>query len=140
MNKGSFRILKGDLFTVTNQPLCHCVSQDYAMGAGIAVSFEKIFGRPEKQVKIGEIAITKNKADQIAINMVTKEKYWHKPTLKSLRTCLEAVKKYCLENNIDAISMPQIGCGLDKLNWKTEVEPSIKEILKDIHVTIYILK
>jgi O-acetyl-ADP-ribose deacetylase (regulator of RNase III) len=132
-----FRVVKGDLFSEKTQPLCHCVSKDYEMGLGIATKFRLIFGKPSINVQIGQIAITKNpESGQIAINMVTKEKYWGKPTLNTLKACLQQVSQFCQENNIKSISMPRIGCGLDKLDW-SQVELVIREILKDVNVTIY---
>jgi len=132
-----FRVVKGDLFSEQIQPLCHCISADYAMSMGIAVTFKNIFGKPIEKVDIGKIVITKHPVTgQIAFNMVTKQNYWNKPTIHSIMDCLEEVAKYCRDHNIDSVSMPRIGCGLDKLKW-IEVESAIRKILKDINVTVY---
>lgn len=135
-----FQIVKGDLFSEKKQPLCHCISKDYAMSLGIAVKFRQTFGTPKEKVDVGNIVITsRSDDDQIAINLVTKEKYWQKPTFESLKSCLQQTRQYCLTNNIKSISMPKIGCGLDKLDWCTQVEPAIREMLSDIKVNVYVL-
>ena len=50
-------------------------------------------------------------------NLVTKSKFFEKPTLDNLRMSLEDMRGPALLNNITKISMPKIGCGLDKLHW-----------------------
>ena len=50
-------------------------------------------------------------------NIVTKLKFYEKPTLDSLGLSLGNMRGHALLNNITKISMPKIGCGLDKLQW-----------------------
>lgn len=134
-----FCVVKGDLFSEKQHPLCHCISEDYEMSLGIAVKFRILFGRPKEKVKVGEIVPTISPSGQTALNLVTKKKYWGKPKFDDLKSCLEKVAKFCCEHNIQAISMPRIGCGLDKLDWVSQVEPAIRTILKDVDVTVYTL-
>ena len=79
-----------DLFSVPEDYyLVHCISADFALGKGIALEFKKRFDMKnllnsqnpdylEQWIKIGD------KADCILIgrvfNLVTKERYFHKPT------------------------------------------------------------
>lgn len=62
------------------------------------------------------------------VAVVTKEKYFEKPTLETMRAGLEALKDYIdglfwfnedSEGWYDSVHliMPTIGCGLDGLNW-----------------------
>lgn len=67
--------------------------------------------------------------------MSLKEKYWHKPTLSTLRQALTCMK-ICGENS-DKIAMPRIGCGLDHLNWQ-DVEQIIRELFADTDVEILV--
>lgn len=62
-----------------------------------------------------------------ALNLVTKSKYWHKPTYESLTQAVVSMRVVCLEEGITALAMPQIGCGLDKLQWGR-----VREIIKDV--------
>ena len=50
-------------------------------------------------------------------NLVIKSKFFGKPTLDNLRISIENVRRHALLNNVTQISMPKIGCGLDKLQW-----------------------
>lgn len=44
-----FKIEKGNLFTVpTDYILCHCISADFALGAGIAKQFDERFNLRNK--------------------------------------------------------------------------------------------
>ena len=72
--------------------------------------------------------------------LITKEKYWHKPTYETLESSLSALCKHCADNGVRAVSMPRIGCGLDGLTW-----PRVSEIIKkvftdsDVKITVYTL-
>jgi len=72
--------------------------------------------------------------------LVTKEKYFYKPTMSSLESSLRAMRDLCLTNKIERLAMPQIGCGLDKLNWD-QVSKLIRRVFADddIEITIYSL-
>jgi hypothetical protein len=93
------------------------------------------------------------KVDNV-FNLITKDKYWEKPTYDSLREALLEMKKNIknklacneyykviddrlVDKNINKLVMPKIGCGLDKLSWD-KVESMIKEIFEDLNIEIII--
>ena len=136
--------VKQNLFTVPdNYYLVHCISADYALGAGIAVEFQKKFHLKQKLSDVG----THEHPDCIKIgrvfNLVTKSKYWNKPTYQSLETTLTYMKDFIITNNqyakeqIEYLAMPKIGCGLDRLQWG-KVREMIQDIFKDIDVKILV--
>ena len=140
-----FKEVNGDLFKSDNTyTLVHCISRDCAMGAGIAVTFNNKFPEMKKQLKNtirendlqGYFAIL-YRGERNVINLITKEKYWHKPTYSSLKTSLLNAKQIILRNNIKHIAMPVIGCGLDRLQW-SKVSAMIKEIFADTDVEIVV--
>ena len=127
-----------------NYTLMHCISHDCAMGAGIAKTFDALMPDMKKQLKrtIRENDLTgyyamlyRGKRD--VINLVTKERYWHKPTYSSLKASLINAKQIILRNNIKYIAMPVIGCGLDRLQW-SKVSKMVKEIFADTDVEIIV--
>ena len=128
-----------DLFNVSEEYyLAHCISADAAMGAGIAVSFIKNFPqittlRNDKNLQSGQCV----KIDRV-FNLITKEKYWNKPTYDSLQQSLESAKNICIENNITKLAMPTIGCGIDQLNWDL-VKSIILNIFKDTDMEILVV-
>jgi O-acetyl-ADP-ribose deacetylase (regulator of RNase III) len=124
-----------DLFSVPDgYYLAHCISADFGMGKGIVVEFNKRFNMKHiLQSKypdyINQWSHKQYDGDCIleggVLNLITKERYFHKPTYKSLTSALMKCRDMCLENNIKKIAMPIIGCGLDKLEWSR-----VSEILK----------
>jgi len=133
----------GDLFTCGDDVcLAHCVSQDLAMGKGTAVLFKEKFGgindlRTQNK-KIGEVAILK-RGSRYIYYLITKLKYWDKPTYNDLKESLVAMKDHVIENKVESIGMPRIGCGLDGLIW-SQVKSLLKELFWDVKVTISIYR
>jgi hypothetical protein len=72
--------------------------------------------------------------------LITKEKYWNKPTYDSLKLTLVAMRDHAVQNGVKAICMPRLGCGLDGLLWP-KVKRSIKEVFDNtgIAITVYSL-
>ena len=136
-----------DLFSVPNDYyLAHCISADFALGKGIAVEFNKRFDMKQKlEDKYGDFIeymhLFKIKGDCILIedvfNLVTKERYFQKPTYKSIKETLIKMRTICIKNDIYKIAMPKIGCGLDKLEW-SKVSEIIKEVFKNTDVEILV--
>ena len=136
-----------DLFTVpTDYILVHCISSDFAMGAGIAKEFTKRgvkaqLQRKYQNVEVGDCLISHATDWDVELSLVTKEKYWQKPTYKTMRMALEDAKLLCCEGIMSdenvKLAMPRIGCGLDKLEW-SKVKAIIKEVFADTDVEILV--
>lgn len=156
-----FREVSGDLFSVPSDvSLAHCVSEDFSMSKGIAKLFRDRFARVDElksqsqrdfltfirsicvvlDVTKGGCALLSFPGHRCVFYLVTKEKYFHKPTMATLRSSLEAMRTLCLEHRIRSLAMPRIGCGLDKLVWE-RVAPLIQEVFADVEmeITIYSL-
>ena len=107
--------VKGDLFT-SDDPLAHCVSADLSMSAGIAVEFKKRFGRPQippnMTLHVNTVITTydPNNPTREILHLVTKEKYYHKPTLASMELTIENLHKTVIDKGISRTSMPLIVC------------------------------
>jgi len=136
-------IEKRDLFTVPEDyTLCHCISADFALGAGIAKKFAEL-GVRNSLMNFYALYKWDGKGDCLftpvtkwgVLNLVTKEKFWHKPTLLTIRQSLNSLKEHLMD--VDKIAMPKIGCGLDKLKWN-DVEQIIKEVFADTDVEILV--
>ena len=140
---------RGDLFAgdiLENYVLCHCISSDFALGAGIAKTFAQIgvkkqlCGKYKKEwTGKGYCLLTETNGIVVG-NLVTKERYFHKPTLETLRQALESFREQIIEMNLNKIAMPKIGCGLDKLDWK-DVKNVIGEVIgsTDFEILVKIL-
>ncbi|XP_061908845.1 ADP-ribose glycohydrolase OARD1-like [Entelurus aequoreus] len=143
-NKWRLKHVTGDLFSCpADEALAHCISEDCRMGAGIALMFKQKFRGVEElkgQKKlVGQCAVLKRDG-RLVYYLITKKKASQKPTYDSLRHSLEDMKVHCIKNGVTRISMPRIGCGLDRLNWE-RVSEMLEEIFEstDVSVTVYSL-
>ena len=136
----------GDLISgeiVREYTLCHCISSDFALGAGIAKIFakmgvkKKLIEQYPKQWQGRGYCLFTETDGVLTANLVTKERYFHKPTLETLKQSLEDLRKQAVERGLKKLAMPKIGCGLDKLQWD-EVREVIKDVFKDTEIEILV--
>lgn len=130
--------IQKDLFEVgDNYHLAHCISSDYALGAGIAVVFNKKYDMRRKLFLRG----TGKSPDCIQIgnvfNLVTKNKCWQKPTYEDLKVSLIKMRDTILLKDIAHLAMPRIGSGLDRLEW-SKVKEIIEDVFQDVEIEILI--
>jgi len=131
-----------DLFAVDFKKYTpvHCISTDCKMGAGIAVPMRKKFGlgglvtayTPEQR-KHPTCIYYKG-----VLNLITKDRYFHKPTLQNMKTALTKMGLLMIHHGIGAIAMPKIGSGLDKLSWP-EVRVCLHEVFspfEDVEILV----
>lgn len=139
---------KGNLFTLANEyVLGHCISYDCEMGKGIARQFRDRY--PNMQGELKRILKTNKLEYPVTIlytddvtgdkifNLITKEKFFNKPTKSTIRECIRQMAKICKENEVKKLALPLIGCGLDRLEWnfvKTLILNEFKELDIDIQV------
>ena len=137
-----YKLIQDDVFNHKDCYYAHCISRDYALGAGIAVEFDKRYDMRNRLLKLAEEQpeTLDEKCIEVenVFNLITKEKYWQKPSYKSLEeSLLEMKEKLSKNKNIKKLVMPKIGCGLDRLSWD-KVEPMIQEIFKDLDIEIVV--
>ena len=138
-----------DLFSVQKDYyLAQCISADFGMGAGIAVQFNERFNIKNRLTKIYPNYLSEYKSSEElgdcilqdkVFNLITKECYWNKPTYVSITEALIKMRELCNVGGIKKIAMPQIGSGLDKLDWNT-VSTLIKGVFKDTDVEILVCR
>lgn len=138
-----------DLFSVpTDYYLAHCISADFGMGKGIVVEFNKRFDMKSRlQAKYPDFINqwTHNHwsynciLEDRVFNLITKERYFHKPTYESLYGSLLIMKRLAIQNGVTKIAMPTIGCGLDRLNWDV-VKYYIRQVFSDTDIEILVCK
>ena len=133
--------IKKDLFEMPEDYyLAHCISADFALGAGIAKIFDEVYNMRFKLFRDydgyeydgGDALLIDN-----VFNLVTKSKCYHKPTYESLRESLEVMKRIMELGAITKLAMPKIASGLDRLDWD-EVYDIICEVFEDTDVEILI--
>lgn len=138
-----------DLFSVPEDYyLAHCISADFGMGKGIVIEFNKRFDMKNRLQRKYPDYLNKYTHHRLGgdcilegrvLNLVTKERYFHKPTIITMRLVLQKMKKICIENNITKVAMPTIGAGLDRLSWSA-VSDQIHLIFDDTDIEILVCK
>lgn len=132
---------KRDLFTMPHgYYLAHCISSDFALGAGIAKTFDSTYNMRFKLFKLypdydyrgGEALLIDN-----VFNLVTKQNYWHKPTYETVKDALESMKEHLEFIGGNKLAIPHIASGLDRLEW-SKVYEIICEVFKDMDIEIVI--
>lgn len=142
-----FREEKRDLFSVPDDYyLAHCISADFAMGKGIAVEFNRRFDMKNKLKAhypdyLNQWQREKKRSGCIlagrVFNLITKERYFQKPTYETLRGALECMKALCVQKGVRRAAMPVIGCGLDRLAWE-QVSAVIQDVFSDTGTEILV--
>lgn len=140
-----------DLFTVPiteDYYYAHCISADFQMGAGIAVEFQKRFDTKmllctkhpnywntwKAYRMIGDCIL-----EGSVLNLITKERYFNKPTYISMQYALEKMCVLCELYDIKKVAMPLIGCGLDRLKWD-KVSEMIQSVFKNTDIEILVCR
>ena len=137
--------VKKDLFSVPEEYyLAHCISADFALGAGIAQQFNRrlkmrdklieAYPHPNRHKLIGTALLIDR-----TFNLVTKERYWHKPTYTTLYNALMDMSEQVKAKGIKKIAMPLIGCGLDRLEW-FKVRATITNVFAGTDVEILVCR
>ncbi len=111
--------IRGDLFQKADAKsyMAHCISRDCKLGAGIAVDFDKKYNLRRRLKLHPEISSSKCILIDRVFNLITKDLYFEKPTYESMNLSAAELREQIISNNINLISMPRIGSGLDRLNW-----------------------
>lgn len=138
-----------DLFSVSDDYyLAHCISADFGMGKGIVVEFNKRFDMKRKlQGKYPDYVNKWHRSkclgdcilEDRVLNLITKERYFHKPTYETMRVALSEMQAMCWHYDIKKVAMPIIGCGLDKLEWN-KVSSIIKDIFENDDIEILVCR
>lgn len=134
---GTYIEVQGNLFERGKREkdvwFVQCVSRDLVMGAGIALQFNREFDIRNLARSRWSTLTAENKERTRCLrvhrvfNLITKEKYYNKPTLETMSEALESLRgniRSLLKQGkeINEIRLPLIGCGLDKLKWE-DVKP-----------------
>ena len=134
--------IQGDVLESTDS-ITHSISADFKLGAGITRSIKRRFPTqyPDKKAIASEVIWPQwiPELQRFVYHLLTKARYLHKPTYEALRASLEALQRHAESNNVQRISLPQIGCGLDKLDWQ-KVRKLIHEVFQptNIDLTVFL--
>jgi hypothetical protein len=102
--------------------LACCVSADFEMIHGVAVQMRRKFGNLTQlrrlQKKVTEVASLEI-TDRNIFYLITKEKFWQKPTCEDIFQSLQNLKKICQERNVTRLACPRLVIDRDGIKWET---------------------
>ena len=149
-------IINQDLMTVdTKYVICHCISADCAMGAGVVVPIKNKYKGIKNRCLdfVSENGINnvvgtayRDKSENGTVyNLFSKRHVYHNAGSgitvdmyhSQLRRCLESMKTQLLENGEKYLAMPKIACGLDRCKWE-DIETIICDVFKDTEIEILV--
>lgn len=110
----------GDLLLYgERQYIAHCISEDLALGAGIAKKINKKFKVKKDFTFMGitKYPIGRCVKTNTVFNLVTKCRFNDKPRVEDLLRALTDMKYQMKMSGITKLYIPTIGCGLDRLKW-----------------------
>lgn len=135
------------------EEIVHCVSADFEMGVGVAKTLadlipslrpnlRKQFPLPKNISELEPFTAVWEEDDKCIYNLVTKYRYFNKPTLDTLRVAIMTLSSLLERKYKDAdeirISMPMIASGCDKIHW-CKTEKLLTELLSDkVSMTVYV--
>ena len=100
------------------------------MGKGVAVIFRDTFGGIDElrrqSRRVGKVAVLPW-GDCSIFYLITKPKYWNKPTYSDLEKTLVELRTNLVDKKLTKLAMPKIGCGLDGLEW-----PKVRAIIENV--------
>ena len=107
--------------------IAHCVSSDFAMGKGLASAIACCYCVLQELRKlpidnfppISLVTYFDQEHQRFIYNLVTKRRFFDKPTYGTLELSLQALKQHLKRHTIQKLAIPKHGCGYDQLHWPT---------------------
>lgn len=147
---GKIREIMGDLFSSPDKLIVHGCNDQRVMGAGIAVPIKNRYPKAvapyfdaNTKLVMGEVVYGFDRntwiANAITQTLGAKTEDNLPISYKAIETCFKSIHNFCLENSIDAISLPQIGAGLGGGDWDV-IRSSLDSVFLDsgINTTVYV--
>ena len=141
-----------DITTIESPAIImHGVNCQQVMRNGVAKAIytkwpsviEKYKQFSEMEVFLGKVDVIEVEEELFVMNCWTQEDYGYDKaayaSTVAIALCLESVINFAIENGINNIYSPKVGCGLGGLNWMHDVEPIFTKIqnkYKNLRITI----
>jgi hypothetical protein len=112
---------------------------------GVAAPFAEAYGPvdPALKFKVGDIHEQQKEDGTTLLNVVHKDKYFHKfgydpnAFLGNIVHCLVRLKEYCVERGIERLALVRIASNTEKVHWRW-TQMKLLEIFADVKITLAI--
>lgn len=132
--------IRGNLFDAPpGMPIAQAVSEDGAMSKGIAKIIQAQFNVRSEFLSYGgrvgmTVAVWRN--EKFIVNLITKQRYFHLPTIVDLTEAVKSLRQFLLINNISEFACPEISAGLDRVPLETVIN-IMTNVFQHDDITIY---
>lgn len=132
---------KGDLLQApSSHIIAHCISADGKMSRGVAKQIKQRYPRHKLErvgtSRVGDVTIQYH-PDRVIMHLITKARYYDKPTISSLSSCIRKMKNLAQENGFTDIAVPRLGCGLDGMVW-SQVRKELEKAFQGTPIMIHV--
>ena len=132
----------GDIFeSKASGSLAHCISSDAKMSQGLAkvfvIFFPKLMVLKNISLEIGT-AFPVCDNGRFLYNLITKNRYWNKPKVGCLKSSLLSMRAHAEHFGVETINVPQLGAGLDGLDFYGQVLPVIEQLFVESAVDVVV--
>lgn len=131
--------LRGDVLKSDPRlPILHCISYDARMSAGVARSLQRKYNFRNQILATPRSmpGLVVSYGQRTVLNLITKWRYFEKPTLENFELALLELRHLVVQNNIQEIATVRLGTGLDMLTLN-EVLGKLYNIFHNVNVTFY---
>jgi O-acetyl-ADP-ribose deacetylase (regulator of RNase III) len=138
-----YREIKGNLFAArSGWVFAHCISQDAAMGAGIALQFRQRYPKMPQYVRESVTnypSIVRYVEDgRVIYNLVTKARYYNKPSRHDFAKTVELLFADLSKHGETKLVLPLIGAGLDQLPWAV-TRRQLQTLSEQHHINVVVV-
>lgn len=136
----------GDIFTSKAQVLVNPVNTVGVMGKGLAKQFKMRYPAMFENYKttcnndlltVGKLHIF-HADDKWILNFPTKTHWRGKSKVETIEAGLKQFVEIYIDEQIQSIAFPMLGCGLGGLDWKSQVKPLMEYYLNPLDITVKI--
>ncbi len=148
LRKKMIKYTTGNILEAKTKAIVNTVNCEGFMGKGIAYQFKLRYPENNEEYmrlcrinefNIGDILMFKEDG-KIIMNFPTKDKWRKKSEYDFIEKGLSSLKKLLIENNIESISIPPLGCGNGGLKWpnvKKLIENEFSNLSNNVEILIY---
>jgi O-acetyl-ADP-ribose deacetylase (regulator of RNase III) len=143
------KFISGDILRSTAAYIAHGVAtgSQEGLGTGLALKISSKWPDAQKHFKQftrsqkfqgGDLFVVAPTRNRPGIIYLASQPDMYEASASFLNRGLRKLARYCVKNQLEAVSIPRIGAGLGKLDWEDDVKPLLLKHLEDIETMFYI--
>lgn len=143
------KFISGEILKTASTYIAQGVATDAHEGMGVGLGRRisakwpdvqkhfKQFARSQK-FQGGDLFVVAPRKGQPGIIFIATQPNDDSVSLSFLNRGLRKLARYCVKNQIQSVSLPQIGAALGQLDWEEEVKPLLEKHLADLDTSFVV--